>query len=71
MVIGSFNDNLNKVKTKEELLDFLKEYRGILTKPMLDYLDSLIELEFSVMKEYISSSDRKKLAELDIYKEIA
>jgi len=65
------NDNLNKVKTKEELLKLLDGYRGILTNTMLDYLNSLIELEFSVMKENINDSDRKALAELEIYKKIA
>ena len=62
---------MQKVKTKEELLEYLKEYRGILTKPMLDYLNSLIELEFSVIREHISDCDRKALAELEIYKKIA
>lgn len=68
---GLFDNDCNKVKTKEELLELLKEYRGILTYPMLNYLDSLIKLEFSVIKEYISSSDRKVLSELDIYKKVA
>ncbi len=61
----------NRVKTKEELLELLKEYKGILTKPILSYLNSLIELEFSVIREYISDSDRKVLAELEIYKKVA
>lgn len=71
MKIGRLNDNWNKVKTKEELLELLKGYIGILTKPMLNYLNSLIELEFSVIREYISASDRKALAELEVYKKIA
>jgi len=71
MKIGRFNDNLNKVKTKEELIELLKGYKGILTDSMLNYLNSLIELEFSVIRKYISDSDRKALAELEIYKEIA
>lgn len=66
-----YNDNWNKVKTREELLELLKGYRGILTQNMQDYLNSLIELEFSVMREYISDSDRKALAELEVYKKIA
>ncbi len=61
----------NKVKTKEELLELLKGYVGILTEPMLNYLNSLIELEFSVIREYISDSDRKALAGLEVYKKIA
>ena len=71
MVISRFNDNWNKVKTRQELLELLKAYRGILTESMLNYLNSLIELEFSVIREYISSSDRKALAELEVYKKIA
>ncbi len=60
-----------KMNTREELLELLKGFRGILTKPMLNYLNSLIELEFSVIKEYISDSDRKALSELEVYKKIA
>ena len=71
MKIGRLNDNWNKVNTREELTELLKGYRGILTEPMLNYLNSLIELEFSVVREYISDSNRKALAELEIYKKIA
>lgn len=71
MKIVRWNDNWNKVKTKEELLEILKRYIGILTEPMISYLNSLIELEFSVIREYISDSDRKALAELEVYKKIA
>lgn len=38
---------------------------------MLTYLNSLIELEFSVVKEHISNQDRVALSELEIYKNIA
>lgn len=68
---GRLNDNWNKVNTKEELIELLKKYRGILADPMIDYLTSLIELEFSVIREYIKEDDRKSLAELEIYKRIA
>lgn len=71
MKINIFNDKLNKVNTKEELIELLKEYRGILTNSMLNYLNSLIELEFSVIKEYIGDNDRKVLSELEVYKRIA
>ncbi len=71
MKVSTLNDNWDKVCTKEQLLEILKKYGGILTKPMLDYLNSLIELEFSVAKDYISDSDRKILAELEIYKKVA
>ena len=72
MIINDrLNDNWNKVNTKEELLKMLKKYRGILSDPMISYLNSLIELEFSVIREYISNSDRESLSELEIYKKIA
>lgn len=71
MKIGRLNNSQNKINTKEELIELLKGYRGILTEPILNYLNSLIELEFSVIREYISDSDRKALAELEIYKRIS
>lgn len=68
MRIGRFDEDWNKLETKEKLLELLKRYRGILANSMIDYLNSLVELEFSVIREYISDSDRKALAELEIYK---
>lgn len=38
---------------------------------MIDYLNSLIELDFSVIREYIKEDDRKSLAELEIYRKVA
>ena len=64
-------DNWNKVNTKEELLELLKKYRGILSIPMQDYLNSLIELEFSVIRDYIKDEDRETLSELEVYKKVA
>lgn len=37
----------------------------------MNYLNSLIELEFSVIREYIKDDDRESLSELEIYKRIA
>lgn len=65
------NYNENELKTREELLELLNKYRGILNKPMLEYLNSLIELEFSVVKECIREEDRRVLAELEVYKKTA
>ena len=56
---------------KEELQETLKMYKGILTNPIADYLNSLLELEFSVVKDYIDDTNRKALTNLDIYKRIA
>lgn len=65
------HDYWNRVKTKEELLEMLRIYKGILTKPIVEYLNSLIELDFSVIRNYISDDERKVLSELEIYKKIA
>ncbi len=61
----------NKLATKEELINLLKKHRGILTNPILDYLNSLVELEFSVIRNYISIEEREVLSELELYKKIA
>lgn len=61
----------NKIKTKEELIEMLKVYRGELNNSMMEYLNSLIELEFSVIKKFISDEERLSLSELEIYKQIA
>ena len=65
------NDDRNKVNTKEELLPLLEGYELILSDYMIKYLKSLIELEFSVMKDNISKDVRKSLSELEVYKRIA
>lgn len=65
------NDNWNKINTREELIILLKSYEGILNYSIINYLNSLIDLEFSVIKDYISPSDRTALSELEVYKRIA
>ena len=37
---------------------------------MTEYLESLIELEFSVVRDYISDKDREALFELEIYRRV-
>ena len=61
----------NKLATKEELIDLLKKHKEILTNSILDYLNSLVELEFSVVRENISREEREILSELELYKKIA
>ena len=56
---------------KEELLQLLDKYKGILNKGILEYLSSLIELEFSVIRENINPNDRECLCQLELYKRIA
>ena len=68
---GSFTSNIERVETKEELLESLEKYKGILSVPMIEYLNSLIELEFSVVRENIGKQDRDALSELDIYRSVA
>lgn len=71
MKIFDLNTDFNKVSTKEELVKSLNAYRGILSDSAIDYLNSLIELEFSVIRDYISTDDRVALSELEVYKKIA
>ena len=62
------NNNLNKISTREDLIDLLNKYNGILTDPTISYLKSLIDLDFSVINNYIYESGRSALSELEIYK---
>lgn len=71
MKIMRMNNNWNKINTREELIELLKGYKGILADSMINYLNSLIDLEFSVIRDYISDNDRVALSELEVYKRIA
>ena len=64
-------DGQNELITVDELKELLNSYKGILNKEMFEYLDSIINSEFSVIKENISERDRKALSELEIYKKAA
>ena len=60
------------ISTKEELEKRLDVYKGILTPEACEYLDSLVNLEFSVLRnDIISEQDRYALSQLDIYKSLA
>lgn len=60
------------ISTKEELEKRLDVYRGILAPSAREYLDSLVNLEFSVLRnDIISEKDRYSLSQLDIFKSIA
>ena len=63
--------NWNKINTKEELIKLLKKNEGILNDSMIKYLNSLIDLEFSVVRDYINENDREALSNLEVYKRIA
>ncbi len=63
--------DIKRVYNKEDLLALLKKHKGILSNEMIDYLNSLINLEFSVVKGNISESDRRILTDLELYRKIA
>ena len=65
------NEDWNKVNTKEELKELLDKYSGILNPQVLEYLKSLVNLKFSVIKDEISEKDRLALSDLELYKRIA
>lgn len=72
MEIHRLNESSNKINTREELTYLLNSCKGILTNLMyIDYLTSLIELDFSVIRDNISNNDRLVLSELEVYKRIA
>lgn len=54
--------------SKEELKLLLESHKGILSKEIIEYLNSLIELEFSVIKDNIDLNNREILTELSIYR---
>lgn len=59
-----------RILNKEELIEKLKCYKLILSPQMYEYLMCLIQLEFSVVREYINDAERKMLAELKVYENI-
>lgn len=60
-----------KIDSQEKLNGWLEEYKGVLSGEMIEYLNSLINLEFSVVRNNINEKDRKLLSELYIYERIA
>lgn len=60
----------DKINNKEELIALLKSYQGILNDSTINYLNSLINLESSVIKNNISDSDRIALSRLEVYRKI-
>ena len=61
----------NKVSTKEELTEELNGCRNILSPSFIEYLEELINLEYSVIRPNISDEERKFLGQLSVYKNIA
>ena len=71
MKLKCTNENWNKINSKEELDVFLKKYNNMLSDSIISYLNSLLNLEISVIRDYIKAEDRITLSELEIYKRIA
>lgn len=68
--LANIKQTLNKgiiINNKDELLNLLKIYQYELTNIQMDYLISVINLEFSVIRDYINKSDRVTLSEYEIY----
>lgn len=63
----------DKMRTKDELVNELKLYQGILSDSVFQYLNSLIEANVSVIRknENITNVQRRILSEIDIYRNIA
>lgn len=63
--------NIKEIEKEEVLREDLRNHSGVLDKDIIRYLDGLIDLDFTVVREDISSNDRKILSQLDLYKKIA
>lgn len=58
----------NRLMKKEALVDMLNGARVVLKPEVIDYLESIINLEFSVVKDNISDDARRVLTELQVYR---
>ena len=68
------NKNFNKsiyVKNKDSLEEDLKRYSLVFQKSIIEYLYSLLNLEFSVVRDFINEEERSILSNFEIYKEIS
>lgn len=57
--------------TKASLKCLLETHKNTLSKEIYDYLNSLIELEFSVVEEYLSKRDIDKISDTSLYYNVA
>lgn len=64
-------ENIKIISTQEELRELLIKHKNILSDAIYNYLVSLVELEFSVIRDYIGEDERCILSELEIYRKIA
>lgn len=64
------NITYKKISSKEELKESLNRYKRILNPRVIDYLNQLVELEFSAVKDIIDIEDKEILQNFDLYKNI-
>ncbi len=57
--------------TKASLKYLLETHKNTVSKEIYNYLNSLIELEFSVVEEYLSKSDIAKISDTSLYYNVA
>lgn len=62
-------DKIVKVKSKEELIRELENYKTILNSEKYDYINSLVELEFSALQNYITQDEKNILLNLAVYRD--
>ncbi len=64
------NMSYKKISSKEDLKESLDRYKRILNPRVIDYLNQLVELEFSAVKDIVDIEDREMLQNLDLYKNV-
>ncbi len=64
------NITYKKISSKAELKEALNRYKRILNPRVIDYLNQLVELEFSAVKDNFDIEDREILQNLDLYKNV-
>lgn len=61
----------NILESKSRLKQIIYTNKDKFTKEIFDYLNSLLELEFAVTKDYINSKTRIELSQDEIYYQVA
>ena len=62
---------MNKIETKEALSAEIKKQKNDLSKSVIDYLDSLVNLESYIISSNCNEVLRTDLLQNDLYREIA
>lgn len=65
------NRNIKKVSNKDDLKSELDTYKSTLNENIIRYLDHLIDLDFTVVREDIGNDSREVLSQLELYRDIA